>query len=64
MKKHQTLPEEATLTAQHTTRLFQFLRYEDYTSIQIKITLPRNSLVWYDRVLNLLFFWVAPLKQK
>ena len=26
-KKPQTLPEGVTLTTQHTTRLFQFLRY-------------------------------------
>ena len=26
-KKYQTLPEGATQTTQHTTRLFQFLRY-------------------------------------
>ena len=31
-KKHQTLPEGATLTTKHTTRLFQFLQYSKATS--------------------------------
>ena len=43
-KKHQTLPEGATLTTQHTTRLFQFygtrqLRY--WTDQQFSLTIKR-----------------------